>query len=69
MEIIVMLHGKRAATFDAGIDGWLHQMMHDMGAVSTLSRSTIAGERLDAHFTEGGVDGCVKARVFGEQPS
>ena len=55
MEIIVMLHGKRAATFDAGIDGWLHQMMHDMGAVSTLSRSTIAGERLDAHFTEGGL--------------
>ena len=55
-EIIVTLHWKCAATFDAGIDGWLHQMMHDMGAASTLSRGTIAGERLDARLMQGGLE-------------
>ena len=58
MEHIVTLHGNRAAALDGGIDGWLQQMMHDTGVVSTLNRSAIVGERLDEHFTERGFE-CV----------
>ena len=34
MELIVTLHGQRAATLDAGNDRWLHARTTSMGAMS-----------------------------------
>ena len=45
MELIITLHGKHAATLDAGDDRWLHARTTSMGAMSARICAAPGGPR------------------------
>ena len=58
MELIVTLHGKHAATLDAGDDRWLHARTTSMGAMSARI-SAAWTEKPEARQLNCWLDGCL----------